>query len=99
MEVGRTVVGGRQWSERPLSSEEGRKDHKEWKPVLHVLHFMDPEQHNLRSSIYLIILNFFLTAAFNTIYNWISIIYRRRRGHDTLQEFNGGAAIGVGGVR
>ncbi|KAL0919611.1 hypothetical protein M5K25_011717 [Dendrobium thyrsiflorum] len=56
---------------------------------------MDPEQHNHHSSIILIILTTFLTAAFIKIYHWISITYHRRRGHNTLPEFNGGAAIGV----
>ncbi|KAI0494100.1 hypothetical protein KFK09_024231 [Dendrobium nobile] len=34
MEVGRTVVSGRQWSERSLSGEGGRKNCSRWETVV-----------------------------------------------------------------
>ncbi|KAH0461132.1 hypothetical protein IEQ34_008707 [Dendrobium chrysotoxum] len=66
------------------------------KLVLRVLlPLMDREEHNRRTSVYLIILSFSITAALITIYHWISTIYRRRRGRGTLPEFNRGATTGA----
>ncbi|PKU84295.1 RING-H2 finger protein ATL20 [Dendrobium catenatum] len=56
---------------------------------------MDREQHNRRTSVYLIILSFSITAALITIYHWITTINRRRRGRGMLPEFNGGATSGA----